>query len=471
MTCKGWLGVDDPATPLEESSEALLSTTDEHNSNLDDIHEPLLKTAQDEGAQARIHASKSEGSKEGPCSLQLLDNRKTNKKDFDGLEADESLCYPVETPVGSSSKECQSKSYPSAKENLCDPFIIYKKSVDSSLSNCSDVVENVCDDYEYDPWGLTNAHSPCLDPKFTSIETDDSPKRVRACREKTGSHKNKRHSRDRQENQNGSKLRTSRLTPLGFHSSQIESSTSKSSAELDDDNLVRKYSQQSSRRLIRWQHVKGEESESSGSDSPPNTSDSESDSNSYTPTRTPPHTPNQSLETTPNHTAYHTPKHTLSSASESGRSKCKKVNKRGKLHYQTKSLKRSKGSRSTKRRGHYTKLDTGSSDIIGGTTECNTTATLLNETDNTNTQNDVVASPEKPAEKEFSMPLHHSLASLFSTSSSSNCDVYQRVSPGGTPWTVWYRAQSIDWTGVPPLAYTQPDDTLGRMRRRLTETR
>ena len=57
MTCRGWLGVNDPDAHQGESSDHLLFTPEEHNSNLDDVQEPLLRAAQDEEPHTTLPSS------------------------------------------------------------------------------------------------------------------------------------------------------------------------------------------------------------------------------------------------------------------------------------------------------------------------------------------------------------------------------------------------------------------------------
>ena len=336
----------------------------------------------------------------------------------------------------------------------------YNKSVDSAASNYSK-----CNIFERDPWGISPIEDKCDDAKFTSVESDDdfkcevadipSPKYV---------------VEQSKENLSvcGAMLNKSTCLPLKpkeYKQLATDTSVSKSSYDSRDSDgpQVRK----AKRRLIRWQAVTRDDSESTPSLSPGNTSsESEIDSNSYTPIGTPNHTPVDSGDDTPNCTAYHTPKHTFSSDSDSDRSNTYKYNKRNKICRIT--------------RGDYTKLDTtGSSDLIGGTTECNATNTVVTGTTGSTTvvtqQNDELVNVAKTQEggSHLDDPVKSESAAAESQSllsnSSSTCDAYQRISPGGTPWTIWYRAPSLDCGDVPPLIQTLADDTLERMRRRMTE--
>ena len=403
-------------------------------------------------------------------SVQTEASASTIGNRFERLDGTDFDCRGVETSFLSNQAQKKLKDdYKKDEKILKRQSVVLQSSLSGTIRpECfisvseENAADNKLDSFDNDPWGLSSYTPTCVDRKFTSLESECSPASDRKI--KTDQVK---------KSMTINEYVNPRVAVESLHNLAINSSTSKSSTDSTYCFRSKRDCGSSNRRrhrLIRWQPINSDESISASSDSPiESSSDSDSDSLSqaYVSTKT----PNHSLEDTPDLTAYHTPKLSLSSASDSD--DLVYVDSRNRKYYaRTKSKKRLRSCK-TATKGDYTKLDTGSSEILGNT-EGNTTATVITVTDNTTTQTEALPLeatnlPTPSCEEQDTNPKKRpSRVDSFLSTSSTGCDAYQRVSPGGTPWTVWYRAQSQECTDVPPLVRTDTD-TLQRMKRRLTE--
>lgn len=437
---------------------ATTSSANSHQDNKSDKQTPVRSHSEKSGVQ--FH-SIGEKLKEKPV-------KSLDRTDFDWREADFRF---VQRQTYQTHGDNSDYSNAQTKRMRSDSNSMFSDAFDQVGSGKND---DVLDNESRDPWGLTSESSTCFDKKFTSLESECSPNISRKVVHRTSTA--------------ASVPKNEYVNPRiaiekKIHNIPINSSTSRSSADSTyffPSKSGYRSTSLTNRRLIRWQPINSDESLSTQSDTPPDSlteRDSDTESPVFSPTRTPHHSP----EDTPNLTAYHTPKLSLSSASDS--EDLVYVDSRNRKYYS----RRSKSSKRTKKtsfskvtHGEYTKLDTGSSEILG-TTEGNTTTTFI--TDNTVTQTEklqpfqgdqidlpLTSDPARISVQEPSAKRLSSRVDSFLSSGSSSCDAYQRVSPGGTPWTVWYRAQSLECTDVPPLIHADADDNAPiRMRRRLTE--
>lgn len=465
MSRWSWLGSSTPPSP---STSLLPQGTDKNSpkDSGDDNQQPLL-TAQEslqnpESPDFGIAVSKTNKSRHKKKFKSLVKLRDGSSKDDDSIEL---------VDAAGISSEIKRRREPETKElemneNKRSPFCGRSKesnrsSIELPYEDTASGIESIADDRpsepSVDPWGLHSSQNKSVDAKFTSCESEPSPILPRSSTGSKPESSTKFSPLTKQEKSGEYFLPAvlhNKLTSGKFHALSSKSSADSSGVPPIPKGPCATSARRAS-RLIHWQPIRGDGTFSSSA-SPPATS-SDSDSSSSFKVVTPNHSPYSSRD----NTAFHTPKHSFSNASETDVSN---RDDESKLKTKHRKLKRTRSSK-----GDYTKLDTGSSEIIG-TTECNTTATLITGTENTTTQNDYPvldeAVPSSP-EVECRKGLGSRVDSFLSTSSSGQ-DAYQRVSPGGTPWTVWYRRPTLHCLDVPPLIHTQENNTMER-KRRLTE--